>query len=58
MPKKGEMTVVTNAKNELILTKTIMGWRICMDYHKLNHATRKDHYPVPFINQMLDRLAG
>ncbi|XP_060210537.1 uncharacterized protein LOC132637474 [Lycium barbarum] len=50
------MTVVTNDKNELIPTRTITGWRIYMDYHKLNEATRKDHYPIPFIDQMLDKV--
>ncbi|KAJ8748520.1 hypothetical protein K2173_003419 [Erythroxylum novogranatense] len=58
VPKKGGMTVVTNEKNELIPTRTITGWRICMDYRKLNKATKKDHFPLPFIDQMLDRLAG
>ncbi|XP_055814489.1 uncharacterized protein LOC129884170 [Solanum dulcamara] len=50
--------VITNEKNELIPTRTVTGWRICMDYRKLNEATRKDHYLVPFIDQMLDRLSG
>lgn len=58
VPKKGGMTVFPNEKNGLIPTRTVTGWRICMDYRKLNDATRKDHYPVPFIDQMLDRLAG
>ncbi|KAG5596045.1 hypothetical protein H5410_037277 [Solanum commersonii] len=58
IPKKGGMTVVTNEKNELIPTKIVTEWRICMDYMKLNDATRKDHYLVPFIDKMLDRLAG
>ncbi|XP_070017942.1 uncharacterized protein [Nicotiana sylvestris] len=52
------MTVVKNDNNELISTRTVTGWRICMDYRKLNLATRKDHFPLFFIDQMLDRLAG
>lgn len=50
--------MVTNDKNELIPTRTVTGWRISMDYRRLNDATRKDHYLVPFIDQMLDRLSG
>ena len=56
--KEGGVTVVTNDNNELIPTRTVTGWRVCMDYRKLNKATRKDHFPLPFIDQMLDRLAG
>ncbi|KAK8516142.1 hypothetical protein V6N12_013549 [Hibiscus sabdariffa] len=58
VPKKGGMTVVTNEANELLPTRTVTGWRICMEYRKLNKATKKDHFPLPFIDQMLDRLAG
>ena len=50
--------MVRNEKNELIPTRTVTGWQICMDYRKLNYATRKDHYPVSFFDQMLDQLAG
>ncbi|PKI59721.1 hypothetical protein CRG98_019897 [Punica granatum] len=58
VPKKGGMTVVKNEVNELILTRTVTGWRVCIDYRKLNDATRKDHFPLPFINQMLEKLTG
>ncbi|GKE66100.1 hypothetical protein Tco_1520261, partial [Tanacetum coccineum] len=58
VPKKGGMTVIENEDNELIPTRLVMGWRVCIDYQKLNDATRKDHFTLPFIDQMLKRLAG
>ncbi|GJT31247.1 reverse transcriptase domain-containing protein [Tanacetum coccineum] len=58
VPKKGGFTVVENDENELIPTRLVTGWRVCIDYHKLNEATRKDHFPLPFMDQMLERLAG
>ena len=58
VPKKGGFIVIRNERNELIPTRTMTGWRVCIDYRKLNTATRKDHFPLPFIDQMLDRLAG
>src|SRR6187397_2538823 len=56
VPKKGGMTVVENEKGELIPTRTVTGWRMCIDYRRLNTSTKKDHFPLPFIDQMLERL--
>jgi hypothetical protein len=56
--KKGGMTVVQNEKNELIPQRTVIGWRMCIDFRKLNKATRKDYFPLPFIDEMLERLAN
>nr|GFB10829.1 reverse transcriptase domain-containing protein [Tanacetum cinerariifolium] len=53
VPKKGGMTVIKNDKNELVPTRLVTGWRICIDYKKLNEATRKGHFPLPFMDQML-----
>ncbi|GJX15392.1 reverse transcriptase domain-containing protein, partial [Tanacetum coccineum] len=58
VPKKGGITVIENDDNELIPTRLVTGWRVCIDYQKLNDATRKDHFSLPFMDQMLERLAG
>lgn len=58
VPKKGGITVIKNEKDELIPTRTITGHRVCIDYRKLNSSTRKDHFLLPFIDQMLERLAN
>nr|GFC55698.1 reverse transcriptase domain-containing protein [Tanacetum cinerariifolium] len=58
VPKKGGMTVIKNDENELVPTRLVTGWRVCIDYRKLNEATRKDHFRLPFTDQMLERLAG
>ena len=50
------MTIIKNEKNELIPTRKVIGWRVCIDYRKLNDATRKDHFPLPFIDQMIEKL--
>jgi len=49
---------VKNEDDELIPTRVTTGWRVCIDYRRLNKVTRKDHFPLPFIDQMLERLAG
>jgi hypothetical protein len=58
VPKKGGLTVVKNENNELIPQRTVTEWWMCIDYRKLNKATKKDHFPLLFINEMLERLAN
>nr|GEV29200.1 reverse transcriptase domain-containing protein [Tanacetum cinerariifolium] len=58
VPKKGGTTIVKNDDNDLIPTRLVMGWRVCIDYRNLNEATRKDHFRLPFMDQMLERLTG
>ncbi|XP_062006012.1 uncharacterized protein LOC133723212 [Rosa rugosa] len=58
VPKKSGITVVKNEENELVPQSIVTGHRVCIDYRKLNATTRKDHFPMPFIDQMLERLAG
>jgi len=58
VPKKSGVTVIHKEKNELIPTRTVTCWRMCIDYRKLNQATKKDHFPLPFMDQMLERLEG
>ncbi|CAN6571013.1 unnamed protein product [Malus baccata var. baccata] len=58
VPKRSGVTVVKNEANELVPTRVQNSWRVCTDYRKINNTTRKDHFPVPFIDQMLERLAG
>ena len=45
VPKKYGFTIIINEKNELIPIRTVIGWRVCIDYRKLNTTTKKDHYP-------------
>ncbi|GJT62277.1 reverse transcriptase domain-containing protein, partial [Tanacetum coccineum] len=58
VPKKDGITVIENDDNELILTRLVTGWHVCIDYRKLNDSTHIDHFPLPFMDQMLERLAG
>ncbi|KAK1607284.1 hypothetical protein QYE76_030957 [Lolium multiflorum] len=57
VPKKGGMTVVPNDNDELIPQRVVVGYRMCIDFRKVNKVTKKDHYPLPFIDQMLERLS-
>ena len=49
--------MVANEHNELIPTRVTIGWRVCIDNRKLNAGTRKDHFPQPFVDQILERVA-
>jgi hypothetical protein len=58
VPRKRGLTVVKNEKNELIPQRTMTEWPMCIDYRKPSKATKKDHFPLPFIDEMLERLAN
>ncbi|KAL6319862.1 hypothetical protein AAG906_036932 [Vitis piasezkii] len=58
IPKKNGITVVKNDEGELIPTRLTTGWRVCIDFRKLNAVTKKDHFPLPFLDQVLERVAG
>jgi hypothetical protein len=57
VPKKGGITVVPNENNKLIPQRVVVGYRMCIDFRKVKKVTKKDHYPLPFIDQMLERLS-
>ena len=58
VPKKSGVTVIINENNELFLARVQTGWQVCIDYRKLNSMTKKDHFPLRFIDQIIERLTG
>ena len=58
VPKKSGVTTVKNEKGEDVSTRLTTGWGVCIDYSRLNAVTRKDHFPLPFIDQLLERVFG
>jgi hypothetical protein len=56
VPKRVGLTIVKNKDDELVPTRVQSGWKVCIDYRKLNATTRKDHFPLPFIDKMVERL--
>ena len=57
VPKEGGITVVPNDKNELIPQRIFTGYRMVINFRKLNKAIIKDHYSLPFIDKMLEILS-
>ncbi|RDY13435.1 Retrovirus-related Pol polyprotein, partial [Mucuna pruriens] len=58
VPKKYEMIVVKNQHDELVPMRIQNSWRVCIDYKRLNQVTHKDHFPLLFIDQVLEKLSG
>ena len=58
VPKKSRVTTVRNEKGEELSTRLTTGWRVCIDYRRLNEVTRKDHFLLPFIDHLLERVSG
>ena len=57
VPKKSVVTTMQNEKGEEMPTCLTTGWRVCIDYRRLNKVTRKDHFPLPFMDQLLERIS-
>ena len=58
VPKKSGVTTVHNEKGEEMPTRLTTSWRVCIDYRRLNEVTRKYHFPLPFMDQLLERIYG
>ena len=57
VPKKLGVTMVHNGKGEVMPTRLTTGWRVCIDYRRLNEVTRKDYFLLPFMDQLLERIS-
>ena len=57
VPENSGVTILQNKKGEDMPTRLTTGWRICIDYRRLNAVTRKDHFPLLFIDQLLERVS-
>ena len=58
VPKKSGVTTVYNEKGEEMSACLTTGLRVCIDYRRLNEVTRKDHFPLPFMDKLLERISG
>ena len=58
VPKKSGVTTVHNEKGEEMPTRLTTSWRVSIDYRRLNEVTRKDHFLLPFMDQLLERIFG
>ena len=47
-----------NEKGEEVTTRLTTGWRVYIDYGQMNEVTRKDNFPLPFMDQLLERIIG
>ena len=54
VPNKSEITIMMGKNDETIPSRLVIGWRVCIDYRKLNAVTRKDHFFLVFLDQLLE----
>ena len=44
--------------NTMVVKKKNGKWRVCVDFTDLNKACPKDHFPMPWIDQLVDAAEG